>query len=643
MIPEKQTDIIYNTIEDVIFTIEVEDETRFKFSSVNNAFLNSTGLAKKQVINKYVEEVIPLESVSLVLSKYHEAIKTGSPVSWEEVSVYPKGERVGRVTAIPIFGSNKKCIQIVGSVHDVTEQRQQEKKMQEANKELSEVNEKLNESLKQLNKSQIELNKLNIELADSELRFRFLLQRAPVAIAILSGRDFKIEIANEIMLRTWNRSSEIIGMKLKQALPDYSDQHLLKALRKVYIKGHPYFGNEILLRLKYDGEFVEKYFNFICHPITTAEDKNRAIMVVANDVTNFVLARKEKEKAEELLRFAIEAANIGTWLIDENENFFPSARAKEIFGFNPNDEVTFEQALALISDEYRGDVIAAIERSRVNGSLRDLEYTINGFHDRKIRWIRAVGTAGHDKKGNIKYLTGVVFDISEQKEDEKRKNNFIGMVSHELKTPITTLSAYLQLLYGEASKMDDKFCMNAVTKAENQVYKMTAMINGFLNISRLESGKIVLNKHPFNLNELVADVIAESQQMIKTHKINFLPCKNITVNADKEKIESVIQNILSNALKYSKAGQTITVDCRKTGKWAEVSIQDEGIGIKEKDIAHIFDRYYRVESKATESISGFGIGLYLSAEIINRHDGKVWAESKLGKGSTFYFTLPLNK
>jgi PAS domain S-box-containing protein len=643
MIPEKQTDIIYNTIEDVIFTIEVEDETRFKFSSVNNAFLNSTGLAKKQVINKYVEEVIPLESVSLVLSKYHEAIKTGSPVSWEEVSVYPKGERVGRVTAIPIFGSNKKCIQIVGSVHDVTEQRQQEKKMQEANKELSEVNEKLNESLKQLNKSQIELNKLNIELADSELRFRFLLQRAPVAIAILSGRDFKIEIANEIMLRTWNRSSEIIGMKLKQALPDYSDQHLLKALRKVYIKGHPYFGNEILLRLKYDGEFVEKYFNFICHPITTAEDKNRAIMVVANDVTNFVLARKEKEKAEELLRFAIEAANIGTWLIDENENFFPSARAKEIFGFNPNDEVTFEQALALISDEYRGDVIAAIERSRVNGSLRDLEYTINGFHDRKIRWIRAVGTAGHDKKGNIKYLTGVVFDISEQKEDEKRKNNFIGMVSHELKTPITTLSAYLQLLYGEASKMDDKFCMNAVTKAENQVYKMTAMINGFLNISRLESGKIVLNKHPFNLNELVADVIAESQQMIKTHKINFLPCKKITVNADKEKIESVIQNILSNALKYSKAGQTITVDCRKTGKWAEVSIQDEGIGIKEKDIAHIFDRYYRVESKATESISGFGIGLYLSAEIINRHDGKVWAESKLGKGSTFYFTLPLNK
>jgi PAS domain S-box-containing protein len=515
--------------------------------------------------------------------------------------------------------------------------------MQEANKELSEVNEKLNESLKQLNKSQIELNKLNIELADSELRFRFLLQRAPVAIAILSGRDFKIEIANEIMLRTWNRSSEIIGMKLKQALPDYSDQHLLKALRKVYIKGHPYFGNEILLRLKYDGEFVEKYFNFICHPITTAEDKNRAIMVVANDVTNFVLARKEKEKAEELLRFAIEAANIGTWLIDENENFFPSARAKEIFGFNPNDEVTFEQALALISDEYRGDVIAAIERSRVNGSLRDLEYTINGFHDRKIRWIRAVGTAGHDKKGNIKYLTGVVFDISEQKEDEKRKNNFIGMVSHELKTPITTLSAYLQLLYGEASKMDDKFCMNAVTKAENQVYKMTAMINGFLNISRLESGKIVLNKHPFNLNELVADVIAESQQMIKTHKINFLPCKKITVNADKEKIESVIQNILSNALKYSKAGQTITVDCRKTGKWAEVSIQDEGIGIKEKDIAHIFDRYYRVESKATESISGFGIGLYLSAEIINRHDGKVWAESKLGKGSTFYFTLPLNK
>jgi signal transduction histidine kinase len=115
----------------------------------------------------------------------------------------------------------------------------------------------------------------------------------------------------------------------------------------------------------------------------------------------------------------------------------------------------------------------------------------------------------------------------------------------------------------------------------------------------------------------------------------------VSVNADRDKIGAVISNLLSNAAKYSPKGKVIEVACKKEGDQAVVSIKDEGMGINQRDIEKIFDRYYRVETNNTQYISGFGIGLYLSAEIIHRHDGKIWACSEIGQGSTFYFSLPL--
>jgi len=145
-------------------------------------------------------------------------------------------------------------------------------------------------------------------------------------------------------------------------------------------------------------------------------------------------------------------------------------------------------------------------------------------------------------------------DITEQKADDTRKNDFIGMVSHELKTPLTSLNAYLQLLQEKAVRSDEEFTNSALDRSVKQVRKMTTMINGFLNVSRLESGKIHIDRQHFDIAELAKEIMAETQAMITTHQFDVKPIAPAFVNADRDKIGQVISNLVSNAVKYSKPG-----------------------------------------------------------------------------------------
>ena len=283
-----------------------------------------------------------------------------------------------------------------------------------------------------------------------------------------------------------------------------------------------------------------------------------------------------------------------------------------------------------------------VEAAITKGIKFDMEYPVIGHNDGKVRWVRGIGTVQHDNNGVDSYFTGVLHEITEKKLDEIRKYDFFGMVSHELKTPLTSLTAIVQVMNAKLKNSEDPFIANAMGKANIQVKKMSNMINGFLNISRLESGKIFIEKKIFEIDALILEVIEEIQMTAFMHSISLVSCPPIKVNADRDKIGSVISNLLTNAIKYSPKAQQIIVNCEKIGNTVQVSIKDEGMGIKADDLDKLFDRYYRVESKHTSHISGFGIGLYLSAEIIQHHGGKIWAESESGIGSTFYFTLPVS-
>ena len=352
-------------------------------------------------------------------------------------------------------------------------------------------------------------------------------------------------------------------------------------------------------------------------------------------------ARQKIEEAEVALRLAIDAASFGTWFIHSTtREFVTDARLKELFGYYPEEDLSIEQALAQITDEYRDFVANRLENAIYNNGDYDVIYPVIGLHDQRLRWLRAIGNLKANHSGAFSAFTGVVMDITEQKMDDLRKNDFIGMVSHELKTPLTSMKGYIQMLQ-KINQQDTGPGAGMLEKVSNQVRKMTAMVNSFLNVSRLEAGKIYMEIQEFDMRRLIQEAEEESRATISSHNLIFNQVETMMVNADRDKIGQVIHNLISNAVKYSPAGSSIEVSCFENKGMANVSVKDHGMGIKPEDLSQIFDRYYRVEGNQMFSISGFGIGLYLCKEIIQRHMGEIAAKSDFGSGSSFTFSLPL--
>jgi signal transduction histidine kinase len=345
----------------------------------------------------------------------------------------------------------------------------------------------------------------------------------------------------------------------------------------------------------------------------------------------------------DLAQMALDSANVGIWILDAvSRKFLPSNRSKILFGFLPEEEISFDDALLKVADKNRRSVLTAVEKAIKLRSSLYIECPVNIPFEKKHRWLSITGGFRTSDPSNS-YFSGIVLDITEQKQNDLRRSRFIGIVSHELKTPLTTLKAYVQMLNNWAKKQKDSFSLGALSKVEKQVRKMLNMINSLLNLSGAEAGKIHLTKQTFKLDELISEVMEETLFITVNHPIILSPCETILINADRDKIEQVLVNLLSNAAKYSTTGTPIEIKCNSHEKNVTVSVRDQGMGISSQDIDKLFLPHYRVERQETEKIEGFGIGFYLCSEIINRHKGKIWVDSEMGKGSTFNFTLPLNK
>ena len=344
----------------------------------------------------------------------------------------------------------------------------------------------------------------------------------------------------------------------------------------------------------------------------------------------------------DVAKIALDSANVGIWILDtESRKFQPSARTKQLFGFSPADDMSFEDALLKVSDKHRRAVLKTIEEAITLRSSVHIECPVLPvMAEKNQQWISITGGFSTVDAG-INYFSGIVVDITEQKQSDLRRSKFIGIVSHELKTPLTALKAYVQMLNNWAKKQKDNFSLGALSKAEKQVRKMLNMINSLLNLSSAEAGKIHLTKQIFSLHDLINEVMEETMFITDTHQIILSPCEGVMINGDHDKIEQVLVNLLSNAAKYSPAGSPIKINCTVEGNDVTVSVCDQGMGISPQNIEKLFLPHYRVESKETEKIEGFGIGLYLCSEIITRHKGKIWVDSKVGEGSTFNFTLPV--
>lgn len=489
-----------------------------------------------------------------------------------------------------------------------------------------------------------EMAEVRLSLEESEMRFRSIVEQSPVPIMFTRGKEMIIEETNEPMLQLIRHDDSIKGKSVYDAMPELRGQQIMDHLYNCFYSGESWKGYEQPILLIKDGVEQSGYYNVTYQPFRE-NGKITGILHSAIDVTTQVLARKQLEKTEDTLRLSLLAANLGTFDLDlENNKLYWDKRCRTLFGISHDNEVSYEKDfLHGLHPADKDRILDIIENYTLNKAASngdyDVEYRTVGADDKKVRWIRAMGKAYFNEADQPVRFIGSVLDITEQKEDELRKNDFIGMVSHELKTPLTSLKAYAQMLQSENYA---KSAPAILPKIDLQLKKMNDLINGFLNVARFESGKLTLEKQSFNIDALIDEIVEAKKLIAPNHTIIVEKCAEILVVADKEKIDSVIRNLISNAIKYSDIHTTIKVECKQMHDIVEISVEDEGIGIKKEDIDNLFQRYYRVENIATKNISGFGIGLYLSAEIVKRHGGTIGVKSTPRKGSRFYFTLPLS-
>lgn len=628
--------------------------------TANQQMLHIWNRTYPEVLNKSLLDIFP-ELIGQPFPKMLEQVfNTGETIALPEIEADISTAAGNKHIYVdfqyaPLFDLEGKVESVMATVIDITTTVLSRKLLETSEREQQMLNEELSATVEELAAANEEMLTTNEELAltyqelkelsavfeESESRFRNMIELAPVAMLVLRGEAMVFEIINSFMLKLLDRGPDIIGKTMLSGMPEIAGQPIFDIIYEVYRSGKPYYGFETPVILQRNHKEETAYFNFAYTPLLE-HGKIVGILQVATEVTEQIRIRKDLQKAEEMLRFSIESANVGTWFIDiPTLEFTPSSSMKKLFGYHPDENMPYDAVLAQIDGEYRRKVVMAVDATFNKGENFNLEFPAIGFHDLQTRWLRAVGKLDYDQYSNLLHFSGVCIDITEQKQDEIRKNDFIAMVSHELKTPLTSLKGYMQLLTLKNRKNEDGFTLAALEKGNAQINKMTALINGFLNVSKLEGGKIHLDKQPFLLRDLVEEIVEEITMTTENHHIEVAAFPPVSVTADQEKIGQVINNFLSNAVKYSPKGKNITIACDKTANHVQLSIKDEGMGINEYDIDKLFDRFYRVNNKHAQNISGFGIGLYLCAEIIQRHNGKIWVESEIGKGSTFYFSLPV--
>ena len=249
-----------------------------------------------------------------------------------------------------------------------------------------------------------------------------------------------------------------------------------------------------------------------------------------------------------------------------------------------------------------------------------------------------------NEEGQAHLAVNVLVDMSEQQALEQRKNEFISMASHELKTPVTSLKGFTNILQRRLTRQGDEQGLHYLSRMDVQLDKLTALISDLLDISRIQSGKLILRVKPFDLDNLVEEVVENVQAATTTHHLSIEGRTGAQVLGDQERLAQVCVNLLTNAIKYSPPTGTVRVRLFRDdeAQQAVIGVQDFGIGIDESHHEHIFERFYQVTDPEEKTYPGLGIGLYISREIVMCHQGRMWVESSKGSGSTFYVALPLH-
>lgn len=507
-------------------------------------------------------------------------------------------------------------------------------------------------------------------------RLHSMVMNAPIGMTILQGRNLTVEIANAQMLAVWHRNrDEVMGKGIWEIFPEIQDLEFRQLIESVFETGKTVKIPEVLSPHLEELSYIDISYD----PLFDKEGEVESVLVTVIDITEVVNGRKAIEQSqydlqainEELLSSNEELTSTNYHLekvrneleismaeITANENrfrFMLNAIPQQVWTAEPSGTLAYVNDVVCEDFGYNTaeivghgwqefihpeDIEACLDKwvaALASGKEYMVEFRLR-FADGNYYWHLGRALPLIEESGITLWL-GTNTNIQVQKHNEEMKDEFLSIASHELKTPLTTIKAFNQLMMrSNKEKGMEKF----IKKSAEQIYRLEKLITDLLDVTKINAGKMSYNMESFNFREMMIASVESMQHTAIAHQLILKDGLDIEYIGDRYRLEQVLHNFLSNAIKYSPNGEKIVIDYHIENQNIIVSIKDFGIGIAKDNLTKLFDRYYRVDNTAMR-FEGLGLGLFISSEILKRHQGNFWIESAEGEGSTFYFGLPISQ
>jgi PAS domain S-box-containing protein len=608
-----------------------------------NSFAESiTGKKKKDLIGQSAWEVFPKSVGGTPYKIYHQAVKTNKPViseyfwdsalKWFSIHAYPSEH------GLTVFFS------------DITQRKQIESNL----RFLSEASKIVSSSLDYMNTLETVAHLAVPEIADW-CSVDMLDEDGNIQLLAVAHKDpkkvkwaWELRKKKPIDLNSPHGLPKVLRTGKTELIPLITDEMLVasaKSKKELELARSLGLSSLIITPILVDGKPIGG-IQLVTTETKRMYTKNDVFMIeelaarASLAIKNSQLYTQSKEQANRF-KTLLESIPQMTWThLPTGEINFYNQQWYDYTG------LTREEKRADIWEKiiHPEDVKRTMEKfiqSLKTGKIFEVENRYRRASDETYRWHLNRALPLKNEHGEIALWVGTATDIDEQKQTERQRNDFVSIATHELKTPVTSIKVYAEVLQRRFARQGDEFSATQLGKMNAQLNRLTSLISDLLDATKIEAGKLQTHEELFDFDGLIREIVEELQRTTEKHQLIMEGTTKKNIMADRERTGQVLTNLISNAIKYSPNAQKILIQSSINGKYIEVCVQDFGIGIPKAKLKHVFEQFYRVSGPKDNTFPGLGLGLYISSEIIKRQGGRIWVESEAGKGSTFCFTLPL--
>jgi len=317
--------------------------------------------------------------------------------------------------------------------------------------------------------------------------------------------------------------------------------------------------------------------------------------------------------------------------------------AMKLLGYNLN-ELVGRPVLDFYADKQNGKVKAqgVFQRFLTGEEIRDEELEMRRADGSNV-WISLSVRPTHDKEGRVVASRSVVVDITERKKLDQLKDEFIGLVSHELRSPLTVITGAVNTALTEGERLSPEETRQLLQDAAMEAEVLSHLLGNLLDLHRIQANRLSLHAEAISVRKVIRNTVEEMKHQSSAHQFTLdLPKKLPAVSADELRLERILYNLLDNAVKFSPQGGEIRVSIRQQEEHLVIGVSDQGVGISPADQTKLFEPFQRLEDSRPEGVAGIGLGLLVCRRLVEAHGGRIWVESEPGHGSTFFFTIPLS-